>query len=300
MEANTYSDPKFLREELERFKNFSISYNGYDIYLLPAIIGYQYPHIMEEIGFQRKSAFSSKGAGGDDILDIDKFDKFYHQLIVVKNWVIVAGYRFFLHKTINSCSSLDMGRLFDMKNIKHHLPSIELGRSWVKPSHQNDGKTISLLLTGLAIIRTVYLNHDLEVNRDVKFWFGKITNPPNVNPDLLNFLDHYHPDIMDLITPKEQYIYCYKKTELFQNNDYRSAKKRISNTFEAVPILKLYLFLANKNLITYGTVCNECFGKGISETGIAISFGSENPEILKKISDPIQELVLSNKDLLKI
>lgn len=278
-----------LQEELNQLQDFKIHIkNRFAVYILNASYVNRYKSVLYHIGRTRKLAFSEKGAGGINDLDIDEFDSIYHQMFVTKEnnegfEEIIAGYRFFVHKNQNT-KKLDMERLFKIDAFlsnPENIPAIELGRSYIVPECQKKGNVFYSLFCGLGII--------FQLCEDAKYFFGKITFYPNNrnNDKVLDFLSKYHPDNDNEILPKESV--SYKKGNFMSELSYKEAYRDV---YKDMPeILNIYLKLTSPQYAKVsGTSSNEKFGKGIKETAFRIYIPQVNQFWKKRFLYPFESI----------
>ncbi len=264
------------------------NYGNNKIYILSY---HDSPMVMREIGRLRELSFRNSGGGTGKQIDIDHFDTdkiCFKQLIVwePEDKEIVGGYRFIHCKDLSDNKGKKLqtptSRLFNYseKFIKEYLPyTIELGRSFVQPIYQlsnNSRKgiySLDNLWDGLGAI--------IVDNPDVKYFFGKITMYPNLNPlardMILYFLKKYFPD-------NEKLVYPFKplkiKTDLKKlenifngynyDEDYKILIRNVRNLKENIPpLVNAYISLSS-TMKTFGTTINTHFGN-VEETGIIIN-----------------------------
>jgi len=305
-----YVDAKTIESELAQFSGYELKLDIsgpdlFSIYLLPSqeLVGKEYPNIMNEIGWQRKRSFANKGAGGHTELDIDQFDKKYEQLVVVRregeSCEIVGGYRFFVHRTAETLSQLDMGRLFDMKGIcqEEYLPAVELGRSWAKPEYRGDNLTFSIVVLGLGLIRTIVYNDTRSEKEKAKLWFGKVTNPGDIEDILLQYFDEVYPDPKELMYPKNVKAFTRNEGVKFVQMSAGEAYSLVKPHVKKIEIWSIYLRIS-KIMYTCHTAENPEFGEEISETGLAIPIGQETPTMIKMFVQPVEDAVKKNEFLM--
>ncbi len=257
-----------LLRELERLQPLSVPITkDLAVYLLPSRLAAASPEVMRLIGLMRKQAFCEKGAGGAGELDLDQFDRQYHQMFVMKRGTreLVAGYRFFVHCRDNS-PALDMARLFCLERLfsdDQALPSVELGRSFIIPAYQKNGTAFYSLFSGLGVIVNIF--------PETRYLLGKITFYPDNphNGDVLAFLNRYHPDTAGLITPRLRHSFASSLD--FSGMSYRKAMKLVVRHMPE--ILKIYLKLTEPQFaVVSGCSPNPEFGEGITETAFRISY----------------------------
>ena len=113
--------------------------------------------LLEEIGRLREISFRAVGEGSGNDLDLDIYDPHYHHLFVWSrsNKEIVGAYRVGLTDKILPAHGLDglyTRTLFDYdERLLDHLgPSLELGRSFIRPEYQRTFKPLMLLWRGIS------------------------------------------------------------------------------------------------------------------------------------------------------
>ncbi len=257
-----------LQQELELLSHHAVNIvKNLNVYLLPAYMKPDFPAVIEAIGMMRKEAFSEKGAGGDDELDLDPYDEHYHQMFVIKldTMEMVAGYRFFVHDSL-ATKKLDMNRLFDLDKLlgsEKNLPSIELGRSFIVPRYQKQGTIFFSLFSGLGVIVNIF--------PETKYLFGKITFYPGNrhNGDVLRFMELYHPDHAQAMVSRND-VHIPSEID-FTGLTYKRAYRKVKDYMPE--ILKIYLKLASPEYaVVSGTAPNPEFGRGIMETAFRIYY----------------------------
>lgn len=122
----------------------------------------QVPNIVREIGRLREVAFRAVGEGSGNEVDLDRFDRSYRHLFIWHHdkQEVIGAYRLGLTDEIvraQGLGGLYTRTLFDFgKPLLDELgPSIELGRSFIRPEYQRTFKPLLLLWKGLC--RFVYL-----------------------------------------------------------------------------------------------------------------------------------------------
>lgn len=117
----------------------------------------QIPRMLLEIGRQREITFRAAGEGTGRALDLDMFDTDYFHLFVYdsKNCELVGAYRLGLAEEIiarRGVQGLYTNSLFHFApDLFDHLgPSIELGRSFIRPQYQRNSRALIWLWKGIA------------------------------------------------------------------------------------------------------------------------------------------------------
>ena len=117
----------------------------------------QVPNMVHEIGRLREVAFRAVGEGTGKDIDLDRFDRSYRHLFIWNNaqQEVVGAYRLGLTDEIVRAQGLNglyTRTLFDFDEpfLKALGPSIELGRSFIRPEYQRTFKPLLLLWKGLC------------------------------------------------------------------------------------------------------------------------------------------------------
>jgi len=115
------------------------------------------PAVMHEIGRLREMSFRAIGEGTGKALDLDRYDQYYlHLFLWDKEQQCVAGaYRLGRTDTImaeHGASGLITSSWFEFEQpfLDFLNPSLELGRAFVAPSHQNSIFALALLWKGIS------------------------------------------------------------------------------------------------------------------------------------------------------
>jgi putative hemolysin len=115
------------------------------------------PHTMIEIGRQRELAFREAGEGTGKEIDLDRFDRYYGQLILWsrKDQQLAGGYRIASTADIlprHGIQGLYTSTLFWMDPVlfDHLGPALELGRSFVRREYQKQYGALLMLWRGIA------------------------------------------------------------------------------------------------------------------------------------------------------
>lgn len=249
------------------------------------------PNIIQEIGRLRELTFRLAGGGTGKSIDIDKFDTAqvpYQQMIVwdPKDKILVGGYRYMLTKNAEKDDDgnpiLATSRLFNYSDnfITNYLPYImELGRSFVQPLYQSTKESrkgifaLDNLWDGLGAIITN--------NKDIKYFFGKVTMFPHFNTEarnmILYFFQRFFSDPENLISLKDplKLNIDYKKyDELFDKDDlkknYKLLGQKVRELGENIPpLINSYVNLS-PTLKSFGTSVNPYFGN-VEETAILLT-----------------------------
>lgn len=141
------------------------------------------PFLMKELFRLREESFRRVGEGTGKSEDTDKYDDYYHQMIVwnIPGGDIVGAYRLGFGPEIMAAHG-GIGGFYSDSLIKYgpkakeYLPiSMELGRSFVAEKYQREVIPLKLLLTGLAV--AAYQNPEIQY----------YTGPVSISSDMPSF-----------------------------------------------------------------------------------------------------------------
>jgi len=115
------------------------------------------PGILSEIGRLREVTFRAAGEGTGNKLDLDAFDQHYRHLFIWNraDHEVVGAYRLGLTDEILAAKGLDGFYTRTLFKFEQELldrlgPSIELGRSFIRPEYQRGFKPLMLLWRGIS------------------------------------------------------------------------------------------------------------------------------------------------------
>jgi len=250
------------------------------------------PNITREIGRLREITFRDAGGGTGLDCDLDEFDldeeNPFQQLFVwdPREREIIGGYRFIHGKTLkrheNGRIDTPTSELFHLseKFIEQYLPhTIELGRSFVQPSYQ---PTVNLR-KGMYALDNIWngLGAILNLNPDVKYYFGKITMYPQYNIEardlILYFLKKYFGDKNQLVYPHKQLVIDTPESYMAEqfvggsyDKDYKILVHLVRERHENIPpLVNAYMNLSS-TMLFFGTSLNPGFGD-VEESGILVT-----------------------------
>lgn len=182
--ASPVADPapaEYIQREIEGLKDYILYEIGdYRAYLLKKD---QAPCLMKELFRLREESFRRVGEGTGKSEDTDKYDDYYHQMIVwnIPGGDIVGAYRLGFGPEIMAAHG-GIGGFYSDSLIKYgpkakeYLPiSMELGRSFVAEKYQREVIPLKLLLTGLAV--AAYQNPEIQY----------YTGPVSISSDMPSF-----------------------------------------------------------------------------------------------------------------
>ena len=115
------------------------------------------PGILKEIGRLREITFRAAGEGTGNDLDLDAYDGYYRHLFIwnKRDGEVVGAYRLGLTdeilpaKGIDGCYTRSLFQ-YEESMLDDLGPSIELGRSFIRPEYQRGFKPLMLLWRGIS------------------------------------------------------------------------------------------------------------------------------------------------------
>jgi len=246
------------------------------------------PNLMREVGRLRELTFRSAGGGTGAEVDIDEYDlcqNCYKQLIVwdPKEREILGGYRFHsIDPTKGEEINLSTKHLFNFseKFQNEYMPQmIELGRSFVQPKYQAQGRSGK----GLYALDNLWdgLGALIVLNPHIKYFFGKVTMYNTYNVEARNmlfyFFEKYFKDSEGLVIPIHPIEVQMDRGQLASifhgltyAEDYKILSHKIRELGEKIPPLINSYMNISPSMKVFGTVINHEFGE-VEETGILIT-----------------------------
>ncbi len=149
-------DPTLVAADVARLASSCLltSCGHLDVYAASAA---SLPHLLEEVGRLREIAFRAAGEGTGRANDIDRFDRHYDHLFAWDRRVrcVVGAYRIGRVDAIRRTHGRDglyVNTLFDLREPLLTLlgPTLELGRSFVRPEYQRSFGPLLALWHGIA------------------------------------------------------------------------------------------------------------------------------------------------------
>jgi putative hemolysin len=141
----------------------------------------QIPNLLKEIGRLRELTFRQVGEGTGKACDLDSFDPYYHHLLLWsrQKQELVGAYRVGSVKEILArfgVSGLYTNTLFqfDEKFFERIGPSLELGRSFVRPEYQKKYAPLLMLWKGIG--------RYIATNPEIHTLFGAVSISNDYNP----------------------------------------------------------------------------------------------------------------------
>jgi len=162
--------PQILADELAALPSACLlcEQGQFKVYLAGAA---QIPSTLLEIGRLRELSFRRVQEGTGQPLDLDRFDAHYQHLFVwhADQREVIGAYRMGFTAAVGEPTSLYTHTLFeyDERLLSHLGPSIELGRSFVRPEWQRNFRALRLLWSGIAAV--------LDAQPSIRCLFGPVS-----------------------------------------------------------------------------------------------------------------------------
>lgn len=179
----------------------------YAVYLAAAD---QLPYVLPELGRLREIAFRQVGEGTGKSIDLDSFDSYYLHLFVWSKaqQELVGAYRIGRTQEIlgqMGPKGLYTSTLFhyDPRFFHRIGPSLELGRSFIRPEYQRQHSPLFLLWKGLGTF--------VARNPETPVLFGAVSISNDYNPASRRLLAHFlaahrqEQDLSKLIRPRRAF-----------------------------------------------------------------------------------------------
>lgn len=168
------------------------------------------PNLLQEIGRLREITFRDVGEGTNKAIDLDKFDKYYHHLIL---WdreanMLVGAYRMGLGKEIYKKYGINgfyVQTLFRVEPELHQMmeDTIEMGRAFIIKEYQQKPMPLFLLWKGIVHVTLRYPEY--------KYLMGGVSISNQFSDFskslMIEFMKshYYDPYIAQYIYPKKEY-----------------------------------------------------------------------------------------------
>ena len=200
-----------LREKGERL----FESKNYEVFFAEAK---EIPNILQEIGRLREITFRHIGEGTNKSIDLDKFDKYYHHLLL---WdreanILVGAYRMGLGKEIYKkygISGFYIHTLFRFEPELYTMmrKTIEMGRAFIIKEYQQKPMPLFLLWKGIVHITLKYPEY--------KYLMGGVSISNKFSEFskslMIEFMKshYYDPYIAQYIFPKKEFKVTLKDTD---------------------------------------------------------------------------------------
>ncbi len=233
-----------LKKSIEECQHLGSTHDGKDIY----IYNYQDSSpILREIGRLREIAFRAVGEGSGKKRDIDKYDAYYHHLVLwdKEELEIIGAYRFADTEKVmaeQGKSALYTQTLFtyEKEMQPYLLQGLELGRSFVQPKYWGK-RSLDYLWFGIGAF--------LKVNPQFKYLFGPVSisdSYPKAARDLMvYFYTLYFGNQSKMAESNQPYQYHQTDINLLKQSfsgdnykeDFTQLKHLLANMGVNVPTL---------------------------------------------------------------
>jgi len=227
---------KLIKKELQDAEVLGKTNDGKIIYL------YKYtPNslILNELGRLREISFRRINEGVNKKRDTDKYDKYYHHIILwdEDDLEIVGSYRIGKAKDILKKYGFDgfySHTLFRFQNnFTHYLEhSIELGRSFVQPKYWGS-RALDYLWFGIGAY--------LKANPKIKYMFGPVSLSSSLVPiaqDLIvGFYSYYFQPKEKLVKETQKYQFNFDQEDemsICSQQNYKEDLKLLKNSLKAI------------------------------------------------------------------
>lgn len=193
--------------------------NEYEVFLTKSN---HIPHLMMEIGRLRELTFRLIGEGTNKKIDVDKYDDYYHHLILWNKSEerFVGAYRMGLGAEIfnrNGFKSFYVSTFFKFDTIMDEkLPkTIEMGRAFIVPEYQQKPMPLFLLWRGIAAVTIKYPQYEYLMGGATisnlftnysKFLMMSFLDTYYKNDEVASFISAKNPFHVDLTNNELNYM----------------------------------------------------------------------------------------------
>ncbi|CAM1342731.1 GNAT family N-acyltransferase [Tenacibaculum amylolyticum] len=168
------------------------------------------PNILHEIGRLREITFREVGEGTNNSLDLDRFDKYYHHLLLWDNTdnKVVGAYRMGLGKDIYKRYGINgfyVQTLFKIEPELHPMmeSTIEMGRAFIIKEYQQKPMPLFLLWKGIVHVTLRYPSYKyLMGGVSISNQFSEFSKSL-----MIEFMKshYYDPYVAQYIHPKKEF-----------------------------------------------------------------------------------------------
>lgn len=169
-------DPQLLLEDVSQLPASAclMSLGGFQVFIAGA---QRLPNLLREIGRLREISFRDVGEGTGQALDLDSYDAHYQHLFVwnPESCEVIGAYRIGItaeRVAQQGVAGLYTHSLFEFGPalLDRLGPSLELGRSFVRPEWQGNTRALRLLWAGIAVL--------LDRHPEIAHLFGPVSVSP--------------------------------------------------------------------------------------------------------------------------
>ncbi len=207
---NSQRNPELFVKEIDRLrgtgKRLLVSKN-YEVFFTETK---EISNILHEIGRLREMTFREIGEGSNNSLDLDKFDKYYHHLILWDSKLnnVAGAYRMGIGRIIFKKYGINGFYIHSLFKIEPELYSmmkdtIEMGRAFIIKEYQQKPLPLFLLWKGIVHVTLRYPNH--------KYLMGGVSISNQFSDFskslMIEFMKshYYDPYIAQYIYPKKEF-----------------------------------------------------------------------------------------------
>jgi len=254
---------QIIKRELGSAEQLGYTSDNKTIYL----VEYQKaPTLMNEIGRLREYTFRKAGEGTGNHRDLDKFDEYYHHLVLWddNDLEVVGAYRLGECNWILSWlgkEGLYLNELCTMEEShdRYLSEAVELGRSFVQPRYWGS-RALDYLWQGIG----AYMRH----NPQIRYLMGPVSisgaYPTHARDAIVYFYGRYFAPEAHSLSARYPYrlsnITVREFEELFGDSDYRAAFVKLKNYLAAFNLTVPTLFKQYADLCEEGGVTFFDFG----------------------------------------
>lgn len=194
-------------EKLRENDNRLLESKNYEVFFAAAK---EIPHVLQEIGRLREITFRDVGEGTNKSIDLDKFDKYYHHLLLWDREAnkLVGSYRMGLGKDIykkHGISGFYIHTLFRFEPELYSMMenTIEMGRAFIIKEYQQRPMPLFLLWKGIVHVTLRYPEYKyLMGGVSISNQFSEFSKSL-----MIEFMKshYYDPYIAQYIFPKKEF-----------------------------------------------------------------------------------------------
>ena len=201
---------KYFIKEVDKLRdndNRLLESKNYEVFFAGAK---EIPNLLQEIGRLREITFRDVGEGTNKEIDLDKFDKYYHHLILWDREAkrLVGSYRMGLGKEIYKKHGIEGFYIHTLFRFEPELYSmmentIEMGRAFIVKEYQQKPMPLFLLWKGIVHVTLRYPEYKyLMGGVSISNQFSEFSKSL-----MIDFMKshYYDPYIAQYIFPKKEY-----------------------------------------------------------------------------------------------
>jgi len=201
---------RYFTKEIDKLRdtdNRLLESKNYEVFFAPAK---EIPYLLQEIGRLREITFRDVGEGTNKAIDLDKFDKYYHHLLL---WdreakMLVGAYRMGLGKDIYKKYGISGFYIHTLFRFEPELYSmlegtIEMGRAFIVKEYQQKPMPLFLLWKGIVHVTLRYPEYKyLMGGVSISNQFSEFSKSL-----MIEFMKshYYDPYIAQYIFPKKEF-----------------------------------------------------------------------------------------------